>query len=181
MSEWRPDRRRFLVTAVTAAPASLVTQSQGPGEPVRVTAGEDRFGEHKRLGISTIDFKVTAADSRGAMLVIENTNRAAGGPPRHRHDDQDELFYVIEGDYLIEVGARRFVLKPGDSLLAPRRVPHVWAYTGKTQGRILITFTPPGQMEAFFLEVSKRNAMPPQDPAFWRRYGMEVLGPPLQV
>ena len=64
---------------------------------------------------------------------------------------------------------------------APRGVPHVWAYTGTTQGRILITFTPPGQMEAFFQEVSKRNAMPPQDPAFWRRYGMELLGPPLRV
>jgi mannose-6-phosphate isomerase-like protein (cupin superfamily) len=113
--------------------------------------------------------------------VIENTNRAKGGPARHLHIEQDELFYVLEGEYLIEVGQERFNLKPGDSILAPRKVPHVWAYVGNTLGRLLITFTPPGKMEAFFREVSKANTMPPQDPAFWRAHGMELLGPPLPV
>ena len=46
---------------------------------------------------------------------------------------------------------------------------------------MLITFTPPGAMEAFFLEVTKANAMPPQDPALWRAHGMELLGPPLAL
>ena len=129
----------------------------------------------------SIDFKVSTEDSGGAALVIENTNRATGGPARHLHVEQDELFYVLEGEYLIEVGQERFNLKPGDSILAPRKVPHVWAYVGNTLGRLLITFTPPGRMEAFFREVSKANAMPPQDPAFWRAHGMELLGPPLPV
>ena len=148
---------------------------------VRVLAGQDRFGEHKGLGISTIDFKVVGQDSGGAALVIENTNRAKGGPARHLHVEQDELFYVLEGEYLIEVGQERFTLEPGDSLLAPRKVPHVWAYVGEKLGRLLITFTPAGNMEAFFREVSKTDAMPPQDPAFWRAHGMELLGPPLPV
>ena len=147
----------------------------------RVVGGQDRLGEQKGLGISTIDFKVSTEDSGGAALVIENTNRATGGPARHLHVEQDELFYVLEGEYLIEVGQERFNLKPGDSILAPRKVPHVWAYVGNTLGRLLITFTPPGRMEAFFREVSKANAMPPQDPAFWRAHGMELLGPPLPV
>jgi quercetin dioxygenase-like cupin family protein len=95
--------------------------------------------------------------------------------------EQDELFYVLEGEYLLEVGQERFHLKPGDSLLAPRRVPHVWAYIGDKFGRLLITFTPAGKMEAFFREVSKAGAMPPQDPALWRAHGMELLGPPLQA
>ena len=66
-------------------------------------------------------------------------------------------------------------------LLAPRRVPHVWAYVGNATGRLLIAFTPAGRMEAFFREVAKANTMPPQDAALWRAYGMELLGPPLRV
>jgi hypothetical protein len=45
----------------------------------------------------------------------------------------------------------------------------------------LIVFTPAGKMEAFFREVTKANAMPPQDPALWRAHGMELVGPPLPV
>lgn len=146
----------------------------------QVAAGEDLFGEHRGLGISTIAFKVVPQSSRD-ILTLENTFHAKGGPARHLHYDQDEWFYALEGEFIFEVGAERFKLHPGDSLLAPRKVPHVWAYTGDARGRILITFLPAGKMEAFFREVTKANAMPPQDPEVWRAHGMELLGPPLAV
>ena len=44
-----------------------------------VAAGEDRFGEQRSLGISSISFKVTPRDSDG-LLIIENTFREKGGP-----------------------------------------------------------------------------------------------------
>ena len=147
---------------------------------LRVAAGEDRFGEHRPLGISVIAFKVTPQD-RDDVLMIENTFHARGGPARHLHHEQDEWFYAAEGEFVIEVGQKRFSLKTGDSLLAPRRVPHVWAFVGEGRGRMLVTFLPAGQMEAFFREVTKANAMPPNDPALWRAYGMELVGPPLAV
>jgi len=147
---------------------------------LRVAAGEDRFGEHRGLGVSAIQFKVTPADG-GGLLILENTFHAKGGPARHLHFEQDEWFYVAEGEFLMEVGDERFTLRPGDSLLAPRRVPHVWAHVGEGRGRILIAFMPAGQMEAFFREVTKANAMPPRDPALWRAHGMELVGPPLSV
>lgn len=146
----------------------------------RVTAGTDCFGEERSLGISTIDFKVTPQDSRD-ILIIENTFHTKGGPARHLHFDQDEWFYVLEGQFIVEVGQERFRLDAGDALLAPRQVSHVWAYVGYTSGRILITFMPAGKMEAFFREVTKANAMPPQDPLLWRAHDMELLGPPLPV
>ena len=146
----------------------------------RLAAGEDRFGEQRGLGISSIDFKVVPQDSTG-LFVLENTFHQKGGPARHLHFDQDEWFYALEGEFLFEVGPDQFRLKPGDSLLAPRRVPHVWAYVGDARGRILVAFMPAGKMEAFFREVTKANAMPPQDPALWRAHGMELLGPPLRV
>ncbi len=147
---------------------------------LRVTAHQDRFGEHRGLGISAIQFKVTPRDHNDT-LIIENVFHAPGGPPRHLHHEQDEWFYIVEGDFIMQVGEERFNLRPGDSLLAPRRVPHVWAHVGDGRGRILISFLPAGQMEAFFRVVTQANAMPPQDAALFRAYGMELLGPPLAV
>lgn len=147
---------------------------------VRVPAGEDRLGEVRGLGVSTIQFKVCGQGSNG-LLVFENTFHAKGGPARHLHYDQDEWFYTVEGEFIIEVGQERFALHPGDSLMAPRRMPHVWAHVGNARGRMLVTFMPAGQMEAFFREVTKANAMPPQTPEIWRAHGLELVGPPLPV
>ena len=152
----------------------------GAERAIVVAGGKDRLGEHRGLGISVIDFKVLPRDSEG-IFIIENTFHARGGPARHMHYEQDEWFYVAEGEFIFEVGSDKMRLKEGDSLLAPRKVPHVWAYDGDAQGKIVIAFMPAGQMEAFFREVTKANAMPPQDPALWRAHGMELLGPPLQV
>jgi quercetin dioxygenase-like cupin family protein len=126
----------------------------------RVASGEDRFGEHRSLGISVLDFKLSAADAGGGLFVVENSFREKGGPARHLHHDQDEWFYALEGEFRFEIGAER-TLKPGDSVLGPRGVPHVWASTGA--GRILIAFTPAGKMEAFFGEITKANAMSDAD------------------
>ena len=145
-----------------------------------LAAGADRDGESRGLGISTIAFKVSAP-TPSDPFILENTFLAKGGPARHLHYNQGEWFYALEGEFLFEVGTERFRLLPGDSLMAPRRVPHVWAFIGEARGRILVSFFPAGKMEAFFREVTRTNAMPAQDPALWRAHGMELLGPPLPV
>ncbi len=144
-----------------------------------VTAGQDVDGVRRGLGISVVAFKATPRTGVD-LLVVENTFHAPGGPPRHLHRDQEEIFYALEGEFLIEIGDERRTLRPGDLVVAPRRVPHVWACI-RESGRILITFTPAGQMEAFFREVTGADAMPGQDPDVWRRHGMEILGPPLAL
>lgn len=145
-----------------------------------VAAGQDRFGEQWGLGISSIAFKVTPHDGSD-LLILENTFHAKGGPPRHLHYEQDEWFYALEGEFVFEVGHERFRLTPGDSLRAPRQVPHVWAYVGNSRGRVLVMFQPAGRMEAFFRIVTQANAMPPQDAELLRAHGMELLGPPLPL
>ena len=147
---------------------------------LRVAANKDQFGEHRGLGVSEISFKVTPKDTNG-VFIIENTFHEKGGPAKHLHFDQDEWFYAIEGEFTLEIGQEKFIINPGDSILAPRKVPHVWAFTGGEHGRILIAFMPAGKMESFFRHVTKANAMPPQDPELWRSHGMELLGPPLKV
>src|SRR5947208_9106406 len=127
---------------------------------LRVAAGTDREGESRGLGISTIAFKMSMPDP-GDFFILENTFLAKGGPARHLHYEQEEWFYILEGEFQFEVGADRFHLHPGDSLLAPRQLPHVWAFVGEERGRILVAFFPVGKLEAFFREVTKANAMPP--------------------
>jgi len=157
------------------------TDSQSNFQTIlRVGANEDQFGEHRGLGVSEITFKVTPKASND-IFIIENTFHEKGGPAKHLHYNQDEWFYAVEGVFLFEIGQEQFRLQPGDSLLAPRKIPHVWAYSGTQRGRILIAFKPAGKMESFFREVTKANAMPPQDPELWRSHGMELLGPPLKV
>ena len=147
---------------------------------LQVLSGEDQFGEHRGLGVSKISFKVSEPNNSD-LFIYEHSFHAKGGPARHLHHEQDEWFYAVEGEFILEIGQERFELHPGDSVFAPRKIPHVWAHVGDTKGRMLIVFTPPGQMEAFFKEINKGNAMPPQDPELWRSHGMELVGPPLSV
>jgi quercetin dioxygenase-like cupin family protein len=148
--------------------------------PAFVPAGTDLLSAQRSLGVSTIQFKVSGAESPG-LFILENVFHARGGPARHMHPEQDEWFFVLEGDFLTEVGTERRLLKPGDSLFAPRGIPHVWAFVGNARGRILVGFNPPGKMETFFREVTKENAMPPLDPELWKAHGMQLVGPPLSV
>ena len=184
------ERRSFLGVAMVGFPLTLMGQSFKTSTPVkvaRVPGGEDRFGEHHTLGVSSTDFKVSTQDSTGDLFIMEHTNRKKGGPPRHLHHNEDEWFYAIEGEYVVEVGSERFRLKSGDSILAPREVPHAWAFVGDTPGKMLIAFAPANKMEAFFRESMKRhdnaysNSGNANDKELFHAYGMELLGPPLSV
>lgn len=148
-----------------------------------LVVGQDCEAERRGLGVSNLAFKVIRGGEDG-LLIVENSFHASGGPAKHLHYDQDEWFYIQTGTFLFEVGTEKFILGPGDSLLAPRQVPHVWAFSASSVdeiGRILIAFMPAGKMEAFFREVTRANAMPALDPALWQAHGMELLGPPLVV
>jgi len=147
-----------------------------------VKSGDDRTGQpHKTAKANThLDFKVLTPETNGAVFIMENRNMQRGGPPRHIHYEQEEWFYFVEGsdDVLMEVGDTKLRLKPGDSVLAPRNVPHVWAYLGLAPGRMLFAFTPAARIQSFFEEASRPDATV-GDPGRFERHGMKVVGPPL--
>jgi hypothetical protein len=74
-------------------------------------------------------------------------------------------------------------LKPGDSILGPREIPHAWAFVGDNQGRMLIAFAPANKMEAFFRDNAKRRKDGEylNDAQPYHAYGLELLGPPLSL
>lgn len=177
-------RRSFLKSAVSAFPVALTQpfafaaqSSDSTAKEARVVlSGKDRLGE-AHSGFGGLLFKVSTQETGGNLFVIEHNNMTHGGPPLHLHLEQEEWFYVMEGEFLFQVGEKQVTLKPGDSILGPRRVPHTFSVAGSTPGRMLIAFTPAGRMEQFFRDA----ATPLQNAAFYSKYGMELLGPPLKT
>jgi len=149
-----------------------------------VPAGADLFGQRRQVfGRLPIDLKVVGGQTDGGLLVLEQIDDRKGGPPRHVHLSQDEWFYVIQGTYVVEVGDARFEVGPGDSVLAPRGVPHVWAHVGEGTGRMLVEFHPAGQMEAFFVQATQLSGVSqgPEMAKLFSDHGMQLVGPPLKV
>ena len=104
--------------------------SSASSEAHVVLASEDRFGQAHSLGFSHIAFKTSTADTDGNLFVIEHSNLKPGGPPLHLHLMQEEWFYVMEGEVAFQVGDQRLQLRPGESVLAPRGVPHTFSSVG---------------------------------------------------
>lgn len=153
-----------------------------------VSSGKDRLNEKHDIGVSDTSFKVLTNETGGNLFVMEQSNHKKGGPPRHLHYNEEEYFYVVNGKYIVEVGTERFQLGPGDSLLAPRKVPHAWAFVGDDEGRLLISFAPANKMEAYFRLLNRVRAhhtySDPNDPQaaeLMRQHGMELIGPPLKI
>jgi mannose-6-phosphate isomerase-like protein (cupin superfamily) len=139
-----------------------------------VGAGDDRYGQRRTLGFGSISFKVGTADTDGRLFIIEHPDMTPGGPPLHMHPHQEEWFYVLDGKVAFQVGEQRMTLGPGESVLGPRGVPHTFSSVGAKPSRLLIAFSPAGEMEMFFREVRDPHM---RDPAVWRQYGVELIGP----
>ena len=179
------DRRTLLTLPLVTAAMPLSAALTAGAPPVgSVPAGSDREGRARQIGISATTYKVLTRETGGALFAIEQANARPGGPPLHIHHGEDELFYAIEGEYIVQVGDRKFPLKAGDCVLGPRGIPHAWAFTGHGAGRLLLTYTPAGRMEPFFNAWSELGFKPggyssESDAALLRRYGMERVGPPI--
>ena len=69
------------------------------------------------------------------------------------HAREDELFVSLAGEHVIELGDDEHRIGPGESVFAPRGVPHAQRRVVPGEGRILIVVTP-GGLEGFFRELA---------------------------
>lgn len=108
--------------------------------------------------------------------------------PLHVHHDEDEGFYVLEGELCLWAGEERIVLRPGQFANAPKGVPHTYRVTSEERARYLVT-SPTGGFARFVHAVGEpapRRELPPADapvdPERLARIAAEhaitVLGPP---
>ena len=150
-------------------------------DALHVPAGKDRSGRRLVVeGAVPLDRKVRPGEVDGRFLVYEHRDVGRGGPPRHLHGAQEEWIYVLAGEIVVEIGDRRLVLRPDDSALAPRGVPHAWANLGDAPASLLFLAQPAGATEEFFETLSGRADLPWDElGALYQRQGMTLPGPPL--
>ncbi len=131
-----------------------------------VAAGDDRFGEHIKVGGEPLDCKLSARDTDGAVCIFEFT----AGWPCHRHHDQDEWIYVIDGEVQFVVGDKQFRVGAGESVFIPRTVAHIWSPAGAAPARIINVYQPAGTMEEFFRELSNLKDLPTREDVLNKTY-----------
>lgn len=182
-------RRNMLFTILALYPLSLLAKIQThlqlrSGKGFKVNAGESRSGEHYKMkGVTSnnLDTKISSSDTGGDIAVFEQTGSTAkGGPPLHIHPFQDEWFYVIEGEYLFQVGTDRYELKNGDMIFLPRGIQHAFVQLAE-KGKMVVSYLPAGKMEAFFRVTSKWTSPPTTEEIrmVFEAHDMKVVGPPL--
>lgn len=185
-------RTQFIANVLTLAALPLVGTSSdkhhktGPGKAFKINKGEGRLHGHikmKGINANIMDVKVSGTDTDGNLAVFEQTSISQGkGTPLHVHHKQDEMFYVLEGEYFFGVGDDRYRLTAGDSIFLPMKVPHAWTQIS-ARGKMIVTFQPAGMMENFFVTLAGLDHLPTDQEVarLFVDHEMQIVGPPLKI
>ena len=171
------------MTSISAA--DTTTAPAGALAPVALGPGE---GEHFWFfgGLTTI--KADGAETGGRMMLTEQTAPRGSGSPLHVHHNEDEWFYVLDGELTIWVAGKTVVAGAGAFVFGPRDVPHTFVVSSE-QARFLLVTEPAG-FEGFVRalaapatapEIPPAPTAPPDMEPVLRAaadHGLEILGPP---
>lgn len=152
-------------------------------KPFIVKSGEARSGIHTPFkGINANDVKISGKDTNGQLAVFEYIGKERTGPPLHVHHDQDEIFSIIEGEYLFKVGDEQFKATAGDTIFAPRGIPHTWVQLSD-EGKQVYSVQPAGKLEEMFFRINAFTAPPTEQQLqqVHEESGLKIVGPPLIV
>jgi mannose-6-phosphate isomerase-like protein (cupin superfamily) len=133
--------------------------------------------------------KIGRDDTDGRYGLIETVVPVGLGSPWHVHHEEDEWFYVLDGELTIYVGDARLSLPAGGFGFGPKGVPHTF-FAEQPEGARILVGLQPMQYEGFLREVgvpAPERVLPPRPeghPDMARlarivaRNGFEILGPP---
>ena len=143
------------------------------------------------FGNTRVAIRVSAAEGEDEICVIEHWMPEGEAPPLHIHHSEDEIFHVIEGRMRIRIAGREVIAGPGDTILAPRGIPHGFRVESPAGARCL-TVTCGRDFETMVREVGRPARMaglPPFQPvgpagaaqliAACARHAIEVIGAPI--
>ena len=140
-------------------------------------------------GTDVITLKATSEETGGSVGFLEATSAPGTGPPRHIHHSCDELFYVLEGEFLFLVGERQINVLTGTFVFIPRETVHAAKVIGPEPGKALAAYIP-GGLERSFEEFAKLRTEQGEDAnrstgrgrtvaEINEKYDSEFVGPPL--
>jgi quercetin dioxygenase-like cupin family protein len=138
-----------------------------PGEGKSVSLGPGSIG---------VVFKLYAADTGGSFALVEHPVEPGSLAPPHRHHNEDEYTYVLEGEITVEIGEQVIRATPGMLVCKPRGIFHAFWNEGTTPARILEIISPAG-FEKFFEEAAELASAGVGDVdrrlALAQKYGLE--------
>ncbi|HTN38618.1 MAG TPA: cupin domain-containing protein [Arachidicoccus sp.] len=186
-------RMNFITTILTVAMAPLISfspftrkRSERNGKGFKINNGEGRIHGHlnlKGVNENTIDIKISGTDTDGDLAIFEQLSLSQGkGTPLHIHNSQDEIFYVLEGEYFFKLGDKKYHLLAGDSIFLPRKIPHAWTQASK-KGKMTVTLQPAGKLEDFFIALASMDHEPTKEEItkLFADNDMEIVGGPLKL
>ena len=135
-----------------------------------------------------VTIKSSSETTAGRVGVTETLAPRGTGSPLHVHHNEDEWFYVIEGELTFRVGGEVSVAPAGAFVFGPRNIPHTFTVSSP-EARFLLVVEPAG-FEGFVSalgEPARQRVIPPppSEPpdmealtTLAAEYGLEILGPP---
>ena len=137
---------------------------------------------------------VPAGDGSTDVSVMEHIMPQGFSPPLHIHHSEDEVFFMLAGEVRFQVGDQEIMIRPGDTLMAPKGIPHSFVVTSRENAHWLV-MTRNGDFERMVRMASRpaeRNEPPPRlgppTPeqaealdAACRAHQIELIGPPLAL
>ena len=160
-------RRNFLISSILAAP--LLTLSNWAIQPLWkntkkalvVKNGESRFfGKNTTADSNYGRCIISSVDTQNQLYIAggsKNSNTKKGGPALHIHHQDDEIFYVVSGEFLFQLENEIILGKAGDTIFAPRGLPHTYANPmDNNPGELLTIHQPISPSLEKFYEVFSR-------------------------
>jgi mannose-6-phosphate isomerase-like protein (cupin superfamily) len=179
MSSTQPARN--VVTGSSAEALDTGGHVLDPIAPFAVQPGEGIALETPTGDMVTI--KAATRQTNGSLTVLELVIGPKQGPALHTHLREDELWYVIDGDFRFKAGDAMLRASTGGMAFGPRGMPHCFQNIGDTPGRLLVITTPSG-LERFFEQFAALLPGPVRPEtltAVGHANWVEFVGPPAGV
>jgi quercetin dioxygenase-like cupin family protein len=152
----------------------------------------DQSTRHLWFLNTEVIIKVSHLDGSDGVSVLEHRAPHGDSPPLHVHRNEDEIFHILEGEMLFRVVDRDVHAHTGDTLLAPKGIPHTYRIDSADGARWL-TIIRGGDFEGLVRSCGRpaeRSGLPdPSGPPTpeqvealaeaCSQHGIELVGPPL--
>jgi mannose-6-phosphate isomerase-like protein (cupin superfamily) len=130
--------------------------------------------------------KATSAETGNSFCCIESTIPPGSGVPPHTHEHEDEAFYVLAGEIILESADRPAALRlgAGSFFFGPRGRLHSFRNEGSVEARMLVFCMPGAGMERMFTEIDaagrRSGGAPSMDEivSIAARAGVAIAPPP---
>lgn len=140
-------------------------------------------GETIKIGQTSVNFLLEAADTNGSVAMFEfEVPVGAKVPLPHSHEHYDETIYGLEGVITFTVNGKPVDIAPGESYFIPRGAMHGFNNNGTKDVKALAVVTPALIGPNFFKECAAIvNAGGPPDieklKAVMNKYGLVPAKP----